>query len=193
MAVMTLLKRIPMSREAYDNLPPGPPFFDYVDGEAVEVNRPSVRHQRINNRLTHLLDEHVERNRLGVVAQEISLELPDGAIFGPDITYISRQNRECQVRERGDVYGVPDLLIEILSPTTEQYDRREKMTRYHRAGVQWLWFVKQDSLQVDEFMRSEDGYTLMLTCLESETFLPLLFPGLEIDLVTIVGAPVTDE
>src|SRR5690349_8552503 len=134
MAVSIGLKRIPMSKVDYDDLPEGPPFYDYIDGEAIEVNRPSVTHQQISSRLTYLLDDHVTRLGLGLVAQEIGLELPGGEVFGPDITYISRENAACQVRPRGDVFGTPDLVVEVLSPTTERYDKREKMTRYHRAG-----------------------------------------------------------
>jgi hypothetical protein len=47
MGVPTQVRRIPMSREQFLQLPEGPPFYDYVNGEAIEVNRPSVRHQYI--------------------------------------------------------------------------------------------------------------------------------------------------
>jgi Uma2 family endonuclease len=51
MGVPTQVRRIPMSREQFLQLPEGPPFYDYVNGEAIEVNRPSVRHQYILIRL----------------------------------------------------------------------------------------------------------------------------------------------
>jgi Uma2 family endonuclease len=48
--------------------------------------------------------------------------------------------------------GVPDLLIEILSPSTRRYDRRQKRNRYERAGVRELWLVDPDTRTVEQFV-----------------------------------------
>lgn len=186
MAVLTLLKRIPMSREAYDSLPEGPPYYDYVDGEAIEVNRASVRHGDVVLCVAFTLRQHAQTTRLGRVAIEVSLELPDGTVYGPDILYIASDNQDCRIRERGDVLGIPDLVVEVLSPSTEHCDRHEKMTRYHRAGVKWVWLIGQDSLLVEEYRWSEEGYVWMLPGTD-RVFRPELFPGLDLDLQTLVG------
>lgn len=192
MGVMTLQKRIPMSRDAYDNLPEGPPFYDYVDGEAIEVNRASVRHGDIVVCVAFPLRQHVRKNALGLVAVEVSLELPDGAIYGPDILFISSGSQECKVRPRADAVGTPDLVVEVLSPSTESYDRHEKLARYHRAGVKWIWLIVQDSLLVEEYRWSEEGYVWMLPGTD-RVFRPELFPGLELDLVALIGDSASPE
>jgi Uma2 family endonuclease len=189
MALLTSLeqlKRIPMTHEEFEALPEGPPYYDYVDGVAIEANRPSLKHQRIILRGGHALDTFVAANKLGLVAQEVSLELPDGTFYGPDILFIAKNSDRCRVRDRGDVIGVPDLVVEVLSPTTESYDQRGKMTRYHRAGVPWVWIIGQDDLQADEYRWTEEGYTLILPESLSGPFRPKLFPGFELDLPALL-------
>jgi Uma2 family endonuclease len=65
MGVQISPRRIPMSREQFLQLPEGPPFYDYVNGEAIEVNRPSVKHQYLLIRLASRLMEYVESRQQG--------------------------------------------------------------------------------------------------------------------------------
>ncbi len=55
--VQQRLKRIPMSREEFEKLLEGPPCCDYINGEAIEVDRPTGRHQHIVGRLWNTLWE----------------------------------------------------------------------------------------------------------------------------------------
>ncbi len=89
MSVSVQPRRVPMSREQFLQLPEGPPYYDYVNGEAIEVNRPSVRHQYILIRLASQLMAYVEPRQLGLVAGDCNLELPNGNIYAPDILYLS--------------------------------------------------------------------------------------------------------
>jgi Uma2 family endonuclease len=185
MSQLQQLKRVPMTREEFESLPEGPPYYDYVDGVAIEVNRPGVKHNDVVLCLGFTLRQ--QAGRLGAVAADVNLELPSGDVFGPDILFLSQDNHGCRVLERGDVVGVPDLIVEVLSPSTEAYDRTEKMGHYHRAEVPWLWYVGQDSLLVAEYRWSDEGYTLLLADDLSGTFRPRLFPGLEINLADLLG------
>jgi Uma2 family endonuclease len=92
MGVPTQVRRIPMSREQFLQLPEGPPFYDYVNGEAIEVNRPSVRHQEILLGAERLIAcACSDATQLGKVLIEVNLELPNGNIYTPDILFYSQQ------------------------------------------------------------------------------------------------------
>jgi len=181
MAVVIESDRIPMSLKAFEQLPEGPPFFDYISGVAIKVNRPSARHQRIQVELTHFLDFKVRELRLGAVYHVIDVKLDTREWIGPDIVYIPSEARN-QLDEKGDFYGVPGLVIEISSPTTRSYDRGEKFDLYSRNKVPFLWFVEQDSLFTEEFRWTVDGYLRCSRALPGEVFKPERFPEIEINI-----------
>jgi len=127
-----------MTREEFERLPEGPPFYDYVNGEAVEVNRPTGRHQQIVLRLGNRLWEHARGNSLGEIYPDIDVELPNGNVYGPDIVFLSTEHLDRYDEASGDIHGAPDLVVEVLSPSTAAYDRVEKFREYHEAGVAWV-------------------------------------------------------
>ena len=65
--------------------------------------------------------------------------------------------------------------------------RVEKLGEYHRAGVPWVWLIDQESLTIEEFQWTQDGYLLVQAVKGGETFRPKLFPALEINLKTLLG------
>ncbi|MCS6861119.1 MAG: Uma2 family endonuclease [Abditibacteriales bacterium] len=184
----TKTKRIPMSKEEFRLLPEGPPFYDYVNGEAVEVNRPTGKHSQIMFRLASKLWEHVHAKDLGDVYSDIDVELPTGHTFGPDIVFLSKEHLDRYDEASGDLYGVPDLIVEILSPSNADYDRYEKFAYYHEAGVPWVWFVEQDTLTIEEFCWQAGGYLWLGAVRGGKVFKPKLFPDLEINLKDLLGA-----
>jgi Uma2 family endonuclease len=193
MGVQTQVRRIPMSREQFLQLPEGPPFYDYVNGEAIEVNRPSVRHQYILIRLASQLMSYVESRQQGLVVGDCNLELPNGNIYAPDILYLSQQNLSAYDRVQGYVRGVPDLVVEILSPSTADYDRTQKMGDYAACGVPWVWLVDQETLLIEEYQWTPEGY-LRRQAVDAQTpFRPHLFPGLTLQMAYLTPPPEGEE
>jgi Uma2 family endonuclease len=186
-ALPTQLKRIPMSREEYDRLPEGPPYYDYVNGEAVELNRPSAKHQQIMFRLSNLLWEYADARDLGMIAADIDVELPSGIVFAPDILFLRKERMGFYDESKGDAHGAPDLVVEIHSASTRAYDRQEKMVFCHVAHVEWIWFVSQEDLEIEEFIWASEGYLAVGGAEPGQVFRPRLFPELEIDLHKLMG------
>src|SRR2546421_9325089 len=87
---------------------------------------------------------------------------------------------------KGDLYGNPDLVVEISSPSTAAYDRYEKFPLYERNGVPWMWLIDQDTLAIEEFQWTPDGYLHSGTTAPGELFRPQLFDELALDLVKLV-------
>ncbi len=190
MSVSVKARRIPMSREQFLQLPEGPPFYDYVNGEAIEVNRPSIRHQEILLALGAQLHQHVQTHNLGKVVIEVNLELPNGNIYTPDILFYAPQTASQIDLRRGYVRGVPDLIVEILSPSTADYDRTQKMGDYAACGVPWVWLVDQETLLLEEYQWTPEGY-LRRQAVDAQTpFTPHLFP--ELTLLMAQLAPPSD-
>lgn len=187
------IERIPMSAEEFERIPEGPPFYDFIDGEAIKLNKPTGRHQRIEMHLTYALFQFTSLRGLGEVYHEIDVRLPTGNWVGPDIVFIGAEHMDRYDQKKGNLYGAPDLAVEISSPSTAAYDRMVKFEQYRLSEVPWLWIVDQDSLAVEEHQWTPDGYLRVGSALGDATFKPRLFEGLGIDLGKLTGLDAPDS
>jgi Uma2 family endonuclease len=106
-----------------------------------EPPAPFFSHQRIVLLLAASLVDHVERRNLGQVAVaplDVILDRERSLIVQPDVLFIAR-NRFSIIDKQ--VWGAPDLVVEVLSPATEQHDRVEKLGWYRHYGVREYWLV----------------------------------------------------
>ncbi|GIV19539.1 MAG: restriction endonuclease [Armatimonadota bacterium] len=177
MAIVAPSRRVRMTRQEFEQLPPGPPYYDYIGGEAIEVNRPSGRHQQLVVWLASSLWQFVRQAKLGEVWVDINVELPTGDVLSPDIVYLRKEHLSSYDEAKGYIVGTPDLVVEILSPSTAAYDRVEKFDAYRRAGVPWVWLVDQETLVVEEYQWTPEGYLCVQTTSGSASFHPRLFAG----------------
>jgi Uma2 family endonuclease len=76
-------------------------------------------------------------------------------IYRPDLVYLSRQR--LRLVRQDAVYGVPDLVCEILSQSTENRDRYVKLEAYRQTGVPHYWLCDPEAVAVQEFVLAEDG------------------------------------
>lgn len=112
---------------------------------------------------------------------EWNLYLPDiEDVLHPDLLYLAPEHLSAS-RVDG-VYGVPDLVVEVLSPTTERKDRTVKRRIYQQAGVPNLWLVDPDTPVRIEALEMDPGgnYRLTATVQSPEVWRHRLFPGREI-------------
>ena len=123
----------------YQQLPEGA-RYQLIDGEIIDVPSPTARHQKIAMRISAKLFFHAEKNSLGTVLfAPMDVYLNDENAVQPDILFVSKAN-EAIIRENG-IYGAPDLIVEILSPSTSYYDTKRKFRLYEKHGVQEYWLI----------------------------------------------------
>jgi Uma2 family endonuclease len=95
---------------------------------------PNVEHQNISMNLGLPLAQLVRRNRLGIVLMApMDVVLDNYNVVQPDILYISNERRH--IITAANISEAPDLVIEILSPSTAERDRELKRKLYKRFGV----------------------------------------------------------
>lgn len=126
--------------EAYAALPEDGRRYEVVQGVLYVTPSPAERHQSSSGWFFVHLHQHVQAQGRGrVYAAPFDVELAPGHVVQPDIVVVLREN-ESIVRENR-IVGVPDLLVEITSPTTANYDRRQKLDAYAAAGVAEYWIA----------------------------------------------------
>jgi len=142
----------------YDDLlqiPEDDPFrHEILDGVHVASPSPVYRHQKISRRIQFQLYEQIELTGLGeVVDAPMDIELGTHDVVEPDIFVILKDN--LRIVTESHVRGAPDLIIEILSPSTSGRDLGIKKERYELYGVPEYWVVDSDAQTVSVFALDE--------------------------------------
>ena len=115
--------------------------YEAIEGDLHVTAAPSLRHQRISRRLFLDLQKLLGDTGLGeLFYSPVGVEFPateEGV--QPDIVFVSNQRRG--ILADPWIQGAPDLVIEILSPSTARRDRGVKRKLYGRQGVLQYWIV----------------------------------------------------
>jgi Uma2 family endonuclease len=153
--------------------------YEVIDGELYVSPPPKWMHQRGLNKLNVRVANWVWGHDLGeVVAAPTGVVLSADTGVEPDLLYISRDRLDI-ISERG-VEGAPDLVVEVLSPSTAARDRGVKMRRYAAAGIPHYWLLDPRSRVLEPYRLTPQGYELLGRFGPGTVFRPELFPGLEI-------------
>lgn len=147
---------------------------EYVDGEVCPMTGASVDHSQIAINLGHELMKQLQARPCRVLLIDLKVRLPDSRkFFYPDVTVVCG---ELQFHDnRRDVILNPLLIIEVLSPSTEAFDRGEKFQAYQTIeSLREYLLVAQDKPAVEQYVRQADGtWTYRaVTGLESSLSLP---------------------
>ncbi len=130
---------------------------ELIEGDFYVVPAPSLRHQEVLANLAFALRVFVKKNVLGrVYLAPVDVVLSDEDVVQPDIVFVSEERRE--ILSEANIVGAPDLVIEILSPSTADRDKNLKLSLYVRAGVREYWIVDpvEETVQVLEL--GSEGY-----------------------------------
>jgi Uma2 family endonuclease len=177
-----------MTLEEFRALPEGPPNYEFEEGEVIPVPSPTPKHQKILLRFGGFLSQAVERQKLGEVFMGVDVYLPDRRCFIPDLTYLTTEQLDLINSEDEKIHGAPTLVVEVTSSEPER-DRIHKFELYYENGVPWYWIVDSDTLAVEEYQATAEGYVRKSSIAPKEEFRPQLFPGLVINLSALLGPP----
>jgi Uma2 family endonuclease len=131
------------SYDEYASLPDDGNRYEIIDGDLYVTPAPRSRHQDILVELTIAAGGFVKTHGLGkFYVAPTDVFLGDANYVQPDLVFI-RSDRLSIISERG-VEGAPDLVIEIVSPSTALRDRGVKRERYAECGVPLYWVVDAD-------------------------------------------------
>ena len=145
---------------------------------------PVVNHQRVSGNLYFIFHGYCRATNWGeVFAAPIEVYLGDHDFVQPDLVCVSRERAHI-VTEK-NISGAPDLIVEILLPSTTRADRVNKANAYARHGVSHYWIVDPAARTLEAFELRDGAYVLVAAHAEDETFQPGLFPGLAISLADL--------
>ena len=135
--------------EAFKSFPEGT-LIQLINNQLVFSVTPLDVHQLVLGEIFVELSIKVKRNKLGQTrVAPYDVYLSSKNVFQPDICFISNEN--LYKIEKDGLHGAPDLVIELLSPSTSKYDLDEKKDVYKRYGVKEYFIIEPTSKSVDHY------------------------------------------
>jgi len=132
---------------------------EFFNGEIFAMAGGSARHSRIGGNIYYFLRTKLEGSPCVSFNSDLKLRVkPTGLRTYPDVS-VYCGSRELDPEDPAhQTYTNPTILVEVLSPTTEQYDRGTKSTHYRRIEtLKTILLVSQDEARVEMHVRQPDG------------------------------------
>ena len=153
--------------------------YEVINGALYVTPPPNYGHQNAVGELYGRLWQHIRARNLGkIVTSPVGVVLDEGSGVQPDIVFVSTERLHI-ISERG-IEGAPDLVVEVLSPSTRHRDRGVKLRRYAAAKVPHYWMLDPRSRSLEARQLGPDGYEPPTIHGPGSVFEPELFPGLTI-------------
>ncbi len=163
----------------YARLPDNGMRYEVIEGELFMSPAPRPVHQEMILNLASEMHFFLKKAKKGkVFVSPIDVVMGDLATpVQPDIVFI-RQERLAMVGDR--IEGVPDLLVEVLSPGSRVMDRREKFELYAQVGVAEYWLVDPDECLVEVYVLRGQAYALLGQFVGEDVIQSEVLPDLQI-------------
>ena len=133
------------------------PFhYELLDGELMQKSAPSPYHQRLLGKMYMAFQQYVETNKLGeVFFSPIDVFLNEYNAPQPDLVFVSAAKQHLITND--GIMGVPDLVIEIVSPSSVRRDRYQKRDIYERFGIPEYWIAEWETQSIEVHTLNESG------------------------------------
>ncbi|MGH9904496.1 MAG: Uma2 family endonuclease [Pyrinomonadaceae bacterium] len=160
--------------------------YELIEGELFVSRAPGLPHQLILHRLQFVLERYLESNRIGVLVPGAGAVFSDYDAVIPDIVFI-RNERWKNVTSEQRITGAPDIVIEILSPGSEnrRRDLLVKRQLYAKYGVTEYWIVDTENRSVWVYRLQGQTLEETATLSENDEVTSPLLPGFHLTIGTI--------
>lgn len=147
-AILTDAERVAKPSSQYLPMETDEALYELINGQRVEMPPMSIRASTVAGRLYAQLNGFATSNRVGEAFIEMLIQVPVPADAGrnrrPDVCFVSAAKLAADSPKDFDVNAweiIPDLAIEVTSPTDRAEDQREKIQEYLQLGVRCVWVV----------------------------------------------------
>ena len=166
----------------YEKMPADGFRHEIIEGEEYMTPPPGTDHQTVVLNIAALLRAHVVSRKLGrVFVAPTAVAFSKHDAVEPDVFFVSKAH--ASIITPKNIQGAPDLVVEVLSPSTAAIDRGPKLKKYEEGGVREYWIVDPfaKTVEIREFgtTRRTRAYQ------DDQSFQSELFPGLTLSLEDI--------
>jgi Uma2 family endonuclease len=134
--------------------------YELIDGVPYTMAAPSANHQRVLAKLLMRFGSFLEGKTCEVFPAPFDIRLAaddyDDTVVQPDLVVVCDRSK---IDKRGCI-GAPDIVIEILSPSSSKRDRYDKLLLYKRAGVREYWIVDIETKTIQVYILKNEEYVV---------------------------------
>ena len=156
--------------------------YELIDGVLFEMNSPRTVHQDIASIIHMAFYEYIRKTKKPCKVFEapvdVQLDCDNRTMLQPDVMVICQRDR---IRGFG-IYGAPDFVLEILSPSTRKKDMALKLQKYLNAGVREYWIIDPDRKVLITYDFSNEAFLPVIHTLEEKVPVAISGGQLVIDL-----------
>ena len=176
--------KIKFTYEDYCNAPEDK-RYELHDGDLVLVPSPKEQHQDSVGSLFVAITLFVRERMLGrVYIAPFDIVFSNHDVVQPDVMFVS--NDRLDIITPDNIQGAPDLVIEVLSPSTAHRDRTFKRALYARHGISEFWLVDTESHTIEVLQLEEEGYHIVGTYNAGQTLTSPTLTGFSLNIDDII-------
>jgi Uma2 family endonuclease len=134
-------------------------IFELIDGEIMKRNYPTASHQKALLKLSMIFQNYLDKKKIGeIYIAPFGVILDDFNVPQPDLIFVNSAKANI-IKEEG-IFGVPDLLVEIISPSSMKMDKFDKFKTYQKFGVAEYWLIDPKNESIEIYTLQEQKYEL---------------------------------
>lgn len=188
---MTVAKQLwdqQMTLNEYRTLPTNE-RLEIIDGYIYDLAAPSSAHQFVSGEIFRQLANYLHGKSCHAYTAPFDVYLDEKTVVQPDITLICDPDK----RKKDGCHGAPDMVVEILSPSSAIHDLNIKKELYRKHGVREYWVVHPDYKLVQTFLLQNDAYISSATYVHPSKAKVNVLDDCEIDLESVFAFEEEDE
>ena len=166
---------------------PDEPRVELVYGDFYLMTSPVVRHQVVLFALARALQDLTRPAGGRVLMAPMDVRLADHSVVQPDLLLVMPERRSI-IQDR--IEGAPDLLVEVLSPSTARMDRGAKLRLYAESDVREYWLVDPEARSIEFLVQREGRWLVALA--EDGRYASEIIEGLTLDLEALWASVAED-
>lgn len=130
---------------------------EILNGQPVAMSpRPSVNHSRVTGNIYRIFGNYLQGKKCEAFPDGVDVYLTEKDRIIPDMMVICNKD----IIKPDGIYGAPDLIVEVLSPSTAKRDKGYKKELYEKCGVKEYWIVDVNSRSIDVYQSTDGKFTL---------------------------------
>ena len=134
--------------------------YEIIGGEKFMSPAANLDHSGIIMRLGMVIGTHLSNNKSGYVyPDDVDVHFSDGSLYKPDLVVVLKSNEKI-LAGRKNIYGAPDMVVEVLSYSTRKKDLTIKKDTYEAQGVREYWIIDPWAKSITVYLLRDGKYFL---------------------------------
>ena len=189
--IRDLARLRPLTAEDLQRVPDDGNRYEIIGGHLIVSPSPSYRHQQVSFQLSVVLGGYIAvHGNAQAVAAPMDVYLSPNDVVQPDLLVVLNERAEI-IKSRG-ITGAPDVVVEIISPSSMETDFLKKSKLYERFGVQEYWIVNPENQMVSVQTLDGDRFAIAGEYSRDDILTSQVLEGFELAL-SVLFPKETDE